>query len=144
MKIFCDTSVLVASVVRAHPHHARALPVVQRVTQRRDRGFVGGHGLAEMYAVLTGLPLSPRIGPGAAGALVLENVVGHFDIVVLTSAEYAALIRKCAQQGVTGGAVYDALLLRCAEKAGAERVFTFNVTDFRRLAPDLADRVVAP
>jgi hypothetical protein len=55
-----------------------------------------------------------------------------------------AVIRACAEQGVMGGAVYDAILLRCTEKAGAERVYTFNVADFRRLAPGLTDRIAAP
>jgi hypothetical protein len=40
--------------------------------------------------------------------------------------------------------VYDALLLRRAEKCGAERIYTWNLSHPRRIAPDLADRGRTP
>ena len=40
--------------------------------------------------------------------------------------------------------MYDALLLECARATDAERIYTFNLGDFRRLAPDLAERMAAP
>lgn len=144
MRIFLDTTVLVASVVREHPHHSRALPVVQRVLSRRDTGFVAAHGLAEMYAVLTTLPISPRVGPDAARRLIVDNVVPHFEIVALSAREYGRLIGSVAERNVLGGAIYDALQLMCAEKASVERIYTFNVAHFRRLAGELAGRVSLP
>jgi predicted nucleic acid-binding protein len=49
-----------------------------------------------------------------------------------------------ANDGITGGAVYDALQLACARKIAAERIYTFNVRHFERIAPALASRIVAP
>jgi predicted nucleic acid-binding protein len=43
-----------------------------------------------------------------------------------------------------GGATYDVIQLACARKASAQRIYTFNVKDFRRLDPELAQHVVAP
>ncbi len=44
-----------------------------------------------------------------------------------------------------GGVVFDALHPHSAQKAGCERVYTFNVEDFRSLAPSgFADKIAAP
>jgi predicted nucleic acid-binding protein len=45
---------------------------------------------------------------------------------------------------LTGGIIYDCLLLACARKAQAERICTWNVRHFRSIAPDLAERIVTP
>jgi predicted nucleic acid-binding protein len=46
--------------------------------------------------------------------------------------------------GLAGGIVFDALLLACARKVDAERIYTWNVRHFRMVAPDLAERIVTP
>ena len=66
MKVFADTSVLVAAMVKAHPHHARAFPWLSKARQHSIELVVATHTLAELYAVLTSLPVQPRIAPGAA------------------------------------------------------------------------------
>jgi predicted nucleic acid-binding protein len=142
--VFLDTSVLVASLVKHHPHHARAMPVIREVLKGGDRGHVAAQGLAETYAVLTSLPVAPRIGPEAAAKLLTENVLPRFRAVALTSREYDRVVTSVAAAGVAGGAVYDAIQLECARKSAAERIYTFNLTHFRRLAPALAERISAP
>jgi predicted nucleic acid-binding protein len=145
VKVFFDTSVLVASVVGEHPGHARAVGVARRAAAGQDQGYVAAHGLAEAYAVLTALPVFPRIGPETASKLVLDNLVEHFETVALTAREYARLLRGLPERGVVGGATYDAIHLACAEKAHVDRIYTFNLAHFRRLAPaTLAARVAAP
>jgi predicted nucleic acid-binding protein len=146
VKLFFDTTVLVASVVRQHPHHERAIPVIERALAKGAEGCVAAHGLAEMYAVLTTLPVQPRVSPDVAHRLVSDNVIAHFTVVALTGREYASLVSSFAERGVRGGATYDAIHLACARKANADRIYTFNVSDFRRLAtdPDLEARISAP
>lgn len=61
MKILFDTSMLVAAMVESHPHHTLAFPWLQRVKQRLDEGVVAAHTLAELYAVLTRLPVHPIV-----------------------------------------------------------------------------------
>ena len=47
--------------------------------------------------------------------------------------------------GWAGAKIYDALLLACAERSGAERIYTFNLGDFRGLAPaELQARICSP
>lgn len=61
MKIFFDTSVLVAAFVNAHPKHANCLPWLQKVKKKEIEGIISVHSLIEIYSILTKLPLSPRI-----------------------------------------------------------------------------------
>ena len=144
MNILFDTSVLVAAAVKSHEHHGAAIAAVERLSSGTDEGSVGTHSLAEVYAVLTRLPISPRIQPGEAAKIVEENIEKLLKPVGLTPSEYLSVIRNAAELGVSGGAIYDLLLLACAEKAGAERIYTFNVQEFRKLAPQLAARIMAP
>jgi predicted nucleic acid-binding protein len=72
-------------------------------------------------------------------------ILPHMELVTLTPREYREVVRHCAVSGWVGGKVHDAVHLRCAQKAGCARVYTFNVRDFRALAPaDLADRIAVP
>lgn len=144
MRGLFDTSVLVASLVAKHPHHTRAISAVADVLRGRAAGCVAAHGLAETYAVLTSLPVTPRIGPETAHRMVADNILAHFETVALTAREYAAVVASIAEQGTIGGATYDAIHAACARKGRADRLYTFNTTHFCRVAPDLADRVVAP
>ena len=44
------------------------------------------------------------------------------------------MIEQVTNLELTGGIIYDALHLRAAEKAGVDRLVTFNRRDFERLA----------
>ena len=62
----------------------------------------------------------------------------------LTADEYMETLRRTANLGRSGGMIYDALLLACARKVQAERIYTWNVKHFQTVAPDLADRIMTP
>jgi hypothetical protein len=47
-----------------------------------------------------------------------------------------------ATLGIAGGGIYDAFHVSCARKVNAEITYTWNIRDFQRVAPDLADRIV--
>lgn len=49
-----------------------------------------------------------------------------------------------AAQEISGGAVYDALILRVAVNANVDQIVTLNLRHFRRIAPALADRIAEP
>jgi len=145
MRVFLDTSVLVAAVVQNHEDHARAYAVLDRIQSGTDEGFICAHSLAEMYSVLTKLPLPYRHAPEQALLSIEENVLKHFKVASLTGIDYAGLIREAALAGVQGGTIYDALLLKCASKAGAEKIFTSNLKNFQNIAPKaIASQISAP
>jgi predicted nucleic acid-binding protein len=105
-----------------------------RSTLATDAACVAGHALAELYAVLTTLPVSPRITPEQAQKLIRSNVTSRMEVVTLDADDYQAAILRLTELGFTGGVVYDALHLQAAEKAGAKTLVTFNRRDFDRLA----------
>lgn len=144
MKVLLDTSILVAAVVQAHPMHERALPWLARGLRGELQLFVASHTLAEMYAVLTTLPVKPRISPGTAWRLVLENVAGPARVIALAAVDYRATIKQLAGEGLTGGVVYDALIARAAQKGRVDRLVTLNANDFQRVWPEGAERITAP
>jgi predicted nucleic acid-binding protein len=73
VKVLFDTSVLVAAMVVNHPRHAVCLPWLEAVKAQHHAGAIATHTLAEVYAVLTRLPLSPRISADLAQRLIVEN-----------------------------------------------------------------------
>ena len=144
MRILLDTSVLVAAIVEAHPAHTQALPWLQRVKEGTDTGLVAAHSLAELYAVLTTLPVRPRISPALAQRLIKHNVLNVFEAVFLSDKDYVAVIDNLSGLGIIGGATCDALILHAASKAGVDQIVTLNEKDFHRVGPDLAGKIVSP
>ncbi len=145
MRVLLDTNVLVASVVSPHEHHERAYAVLERVQSGSEEGFVSAHGLAEVYAVLTRLPVPFRHTPEQALLSVEENILKYFKVISLTGADYTAVIREAALGGVQGGTIYDAVVVKCAAKAGVEKLFTLNVRHFQSVAGQgLRAQILAP
>jgi predicted nucleic acid-binding protein len=135
MKVFLDTSVLVAAVIHKHAAHERAFAVLERVQNGKDEGFVSSHSLAELYANLTKLPPPFRHSPEQALLTIEENVLQYFKISSLAGSDYSALIREAALAGIQGGTIYDAVLLKSASKAEAGQIYTLNLKHFEVVAP---------
>lgn len=132
-RVLFDTSVLVAALVEDLPQHARAANEMRRATKKSDV-YVDVHAVAESFAVLTTLPLSPRITPGQARRLLRHNVTERMELVALDGSDYEAVVDRMTDLGLSGGVVHDALHVRAAEKAGATRLVTFNRRDFERFS----------
>ena len=137
MRVFLDTSVLVASVLESHPAHERAFAAVERVSLGLDEGIIGQHSLAEVFAVLTALPRPLRLSPAEAQRCIEENFAAHAVIVGLGPEDYRAVLKDAAQAGWQSGMIYDALLVACARKMAPDRLLTLNRRHFKAIAPDL-------
>ena len=61
MKVLFDTSVLVAAFEVSHPRHTACLPWLQQVQEEKIDGYLSTHTFAELYSVLTRLPVRPPI-----------------------------------------------------------------------------------
>jgi predicted nucleic acid-binding protein len=137
--VIFDASVLVAACVASHPEHQSCLSWLQRAIQGKLRMAVASHTLAEVYSVLSTLPLSPRIGPALANQLVEENVVRHAETIVnLNASDYRKALQRLADGGFSGGITYDMLVVMAAEKVQATEIVTLNRKDFERIAPGRA------
>ena len=143
MKVLLDTSVLVSAMLSDHVQHAHSQPWLVQANAGAFDAVVSGHSLAELYAVLTRLPRTPRITPVEALQLIQANVASR-TVVTLSAHDYVKLIEELAQHGVAGGAVYDAVIAKAAELADVDLLLTLNVGHFQRVWPSGASRVVSP
>jgi predicted nucleic acid-binding protein len=97
----CDTSVLVPALSAQHPDHDAA-----RVAMAPVRA-IPGHVLLETYSVLTRLP--PLLRVSTADAAAALAALTH-DVIELPSRQRGDLLVDIARHGISGGAVYDALV----------------------------------
>lgn len=141
LKEFFDTSVLIAAFWRGHPDHAASLKRVSAA--RPGKSFCSLHTLAEVYAVMTALPVK-QVMPPEQALLFVQEVRDRCTIVSLDEGEYGDVIAQAAERGFTSGRIYDALLLRCARKIKADAIYTWNLKHFRAIDPKLADKVQRP
>ena len=137
---FFDTTVLVAAMVEDEPHH----DACARVLEAARNGHAATHSLAECYATLTGGRLAIQLSPTDAARLVRHNMHDRLSLVSLSAMEYQKLLDATGPRGARGGAIYDLLLLTCARKAKADRIYTLNQRHFHALAPDLAQKTFSP
>jgi predicted nucleic acid-binding protein len=120
-----------------HAHHSRAF---REIEDRRDRGetlVVAAPALVEAYSVMTRLPPPETLSPATAGNLLRTNFLdSDAKLVALSATEYSRVIIDAPQQVVSGGRVYDAVIVACAISAAVQVILTFNERHFRPLARD--------
>lgn len=143
MNVAFDTSVLVAGLVAAHPMHERAFAWIEAAHQRKLRGQMTAHAMAELWAVLTRLPMAAPVS-GAMAERMVNRVCRIIRPLPLTNAHYSAAIKRCAERGRRSGTVFDALHLVVAEAKRCEILVTFNPADFQCLAAPSGPRIVVP
>ena len=76
--------------------------------------------------------------------LFLGDIKSRLTLIALTPEETFAAISEYSAMGVVGGAIYDALIARCALKARAEKIFTWNVRHFRQFGPEVEKKLRTP
>lgn len=109
--IAVDSSVVVAAFGGWHEQHKPARAVLS------SRPMLPVHAGLESYSVLTRLPEPFRAAPETV-AEYLARTFGERPLT-LGAAEQAALPTRLARLGISGGAVYDALIAVTAAAAGA-------------------------
>lgn len=144
MKVLFDTSVLIAGLVKAHPMHERTVSWLKRAAIGEIGIAVSSHTLAELYAVLTTLSVSPRISPDMAWRLINENLVKSAEVVPLSADDYTGTILWLKDNGFSGGIIYDALILKAAVTSGCDALLTLNAPDFRRLEFSDSLKIIEP
>ncbi len=139
--IFVDTNLMVAASTVSDKRHDACVDVMAEADRRG--GCCAMHSLAELFNVLSGRPLPLRMSPLDA-ATIVAHLARRFTTISLTGSEYVEAVEGLARLGHSGGMIYDALILACARKAKARRIYTLNPRHFRLIAPDLSSRIVEP
>ncbi|NJD20958.1 MAG: type II toxin-antitoxin system VapC family toxin [Gemmatimonadetes bacterium] len=138
----CETTVLLAASDAAHRHHERSLALVTGAEPAR--AHVAANSLAELYATLSAAP-GRKIRRVDQVLQAVEHVARSFTPVTLDPEDYLWVLRHVAGAGARSGQIYDALILKCAERAGVDAVFTWNTAHFMRVAwPGMAQRIRTP
>lgn len=124
--IALDSSVVIAGFGPWHEHHV----VAREILSAQPR--LPAHAGLEAYSVLTRLPEPFRAEPHLV-AQFLSLTFGSARLL-LTADEHTDLPVRFAELGISGGAVYDALIGLTAGAAGAELVSLDRraVTTYRR------------
>ena len=144
MKVFLDTSVLVASVLKTHPHHREGRSALDCVRAGEDAGFASAHTLAETFSVLSRLPTKPKLDPESVLDILETDFIPHLSFIGLPATDYLPAIRDLVGMGLGGGRIYDVLHLRVAARLAPDRIYTFNEIEWKRLSPELAPLICAP
>jgi predicted nucleic acid-binding protein len=125
-----------------HEAHDLAHPWLDSVLASMHTGVLSAHSLAELYSTLTRMPLQPKITAADALDLIRENLLGTFEIVGLTPADYITILEDLQSRSLVGGVTYDALIMYVAIKASVDKIITLNGRDFVRLFPQFGGEVV--
>jgi len=143
MKVLFDTNILVAATIEAHPNHAITLPWIQKVRNKSIQGYISTHSIAELYAVMTRLPLAQPLNSQQVHDVIVNNLES-FHPVDLESSDYLEIIQNVAKLNITGGGIYDAIIAQAALKANVDVLLTMNSKHFTRLGEHISRLVTDP
>lgn len=132
---------MIATFYGDHENHEPSMRAFLQL--KKPQAGCAAHSLAEVYAVLTGMPGKQRVS-GDQCMLFIENIRERLTIVGLDHEDYLKALEWSASKGIAGGGIYDALLAFCALKVSAKSLLTWNLKDFQRLGPELSKLVKQP
>ncbi|MEQ2008111.1 MAG: type II toxin-antitoxin system VapC family toxin [Limisphaerales bacterium] len=124
MKTYWDSSALVAALDGDPDAQASFLADAEATTRT--------HTLVECYSTLTGGRLGHRYA-GDDAARMIASHAARMQLVDLTSAQVLDALKDARKRSARGGAVHDLMHAVCAELVGADRIATYNTSDFRAL-----------
>jgi predicted nucleic acid-binding protein len=141
VKWFFDTSALIPAFLEDHEHHEPSLAAF--LMADKEQACCAAHSLAELYSALTRLPGKHRLS-GEQVLLFLEAIEERLTVTTLEGEEYFSAIKRAGAAGIVGGMLCDALIAECALKSKAEKIYTWNLENFRRLGEEVAARAQTP
>jgi predicted nucleic acid-binding protein len=131
VKIFLDTSVLLAGLVDFGPQSAPAQEILHAVAEKNlPQSMTAWHCCLEFFSVATRLPPENRLSPGDAARLLEEEVFGRLHVEDLPSAARLDMIKAAPHDNTAGGRIYDAHIAEIARAAGADLIVTSNRRHF--------------
>lgn len=136
MKVLFDTNIFVAAMIESHPNHPISLPWIQKVRSKEIIGYISTHSIAELYAVITWLPLLNSINPRQAQEIIINNLE-TFNTINLGSNDYLEVLENVSQLNIVGGGIYDAIIAQAALKVNVDILLTLNPKHFTRLGENI-------
>lgn len=125
MKVAVDSSILVAALDAQQKHHTQCFDLLDL-----PELCMLSHAVSECFSSLTGGRLGCRVPAGLVTQALAASILPAIKSCVLAAEEIVSALETAEKRGIRGGAVYDFLHLVAAKKAGAERLYTLDVSDF--------------
>lgn len=139
MSDFFDSSWLIASIVEDEPHHRLCRKKLEEALGSGS-ATAAQHSLAEVFHTITG---KKRVPPKQAAEILRHNF-SEIKWVGLSSEDYWYCVEEAHAAGIRGGAIFDFQILRAADKAKVDRIYTLNKRHFVLFAPHLRNRIEGP
>ena len=131
LKVFFDTSVLLAGLIEFGPQSAPAQLLLNEVVEKRLTDVATAwHCCLEFFSVATRLPAEYRLSSSDAVALLESEVFPRMAVHDLPPADRIGMLRAATQYAVAGGRIYDAHIAEIARAARAQVVVTDNRRHF--------------
>ena len=89
-----------------------------------------------MDAVFNG-HIEPPSGVKRSIPKALSDLAETVKVEEISRGHYLRVLAEARSRGIVGGLIYDALHAETARRLGAEKVFTYNTSNFKHVAPDL-------
>jgi predicted nucleic acid-binding protein len=125
--IYLDTGVIVRGLMQDHPQHLACVELINL------NAMSSCHALAEVFNTVTGYF---KISNELASEMV-SSLTDQMGFEVILQEDYLGVIRTARSRGIQGGIVYDAIHAEIARRAKVAKIVTYNMTNFRHVAPDL-------
>ena len=142
MTVYFDTSFVLPVLLDRHENHQACRGVVQQHLIERASLTTAAHTYGEIYRHLTRNVPPFELAPASVSKILLEQLPRIVKFVDASTQIYHLAIARCAQLGLRGAIICDALHLETAVLTGASVLYTDNTKDFNRLlTPDDALRI---
>ena len=129
--VFLDSSVLIAGLIDFGAQSAPAQSILHTVAERQLTGVgTAWHCCLEFLSVSTRLPAEYRLSSSDAIRLVEGEIFARMAVLELPAGERMMMLKAAAQEGMTGGRIYDAHIAHVARAAGATVIITDNRRHF--------------
>jgi predicted nucleic acid-binding protein len=131
VRIFLDTSVLLAGLVDFGPQSAPAQSLMHAIAEGRvTEPATAWHCCLEFFSVATRLPPEFRVAPTDAVLLLQGEVFARMTVYDLPAGDRLAMLRAAAHDAIAGGRIYDTHIAEVARAVSASVVITDNRKHF--------------
>lgn len=125
--IYLDTGILVRALLEDHPRNSECFPLLS------NDAVSSCHSLAETFNTLTGFF---KVANDQATDLI-QRLANQMTFLPISKTDYLTIISQSKARGIQGGIIYDALHAHIARVAKVKSLYTYNITNFQHVAPDL-------
>ena len=70
-------------------------------------------------------------------AKALSDLAETVTVEEISQKHYLRVLAEARTRGIVGGLIYDALHAETARRLRVEKIFTYNASNFKHVAPDL-------